>query len=194
MQETTDTAPRLTSAELALLPEDDRRYELIAGKLYVSRQPHWHHQLACTRLGSALDQWSTRTGLGVANSAPGLIFAEDDDVAPDLVWISMERLAHALRDDGKLHAAPELVIEVLSPGVSNEQRDRQAKLKLYARRGVQEYWIVDWQQRQGEIYRRTAATLQQVALLYHQDTLESPLLPGFRCPMQTLFMDVPRQA
>lgn len=71
--------------------------------------------------------------------APGLIFAEDDDVAADVVWISHARLQNALQDDGKLHSAPELVIEVVSPGSRNANRERQIKLKLYSRRGVQEY-------------------------------------------------------
>lgn len=42
----------------------------------------------------------------------------------------------ALDNQGHLRGAPELVIEVLSPGVSNERRDRQTKLKLYSRPGV----------------------------------------------------------
>jgi Uma2 family endonuclease len=96
-----------------------------------------------------------------------------------------------LRDDGKLHAAPELVIEVLSPGVANQQRDRQAKLKLYSRRGVQEYWLVDWQQQQVEVYRRTQAELALAATLYRGDTLQSPLLPCFFCQVTMLFIQAP---
>lgn len=85
---------------------------------------------------------------------PGLIFAEDDDV---IVWISRERLATALGEDGKLHPAPELIIEVLSPRTVDERRDREAMLKLYSRRGVEEYWIIDWRSRRGELYRRENA-------------------------------------
>ena len=65
-------------------------------------------------------------------AAPGLIFADDDDVAPDVVWISRERLAGTLDQTGHLHTAPELVVEVLSPGSVNERRDREVKLKLDA--------------------------------------------------------------
>ena len=42
----------------------------------------------------------------------------------------------------------ELVVEVLSPDGANERRDREVKLKLYSRRGVLEYWIVDWRTQQ----------------------------------------------
>lgn len=189
----TSAPPRLTSADLDRLPDNGNRYELIEGELYVSKQPHWHHQYACVRLSRFLDEWSERTGLGLPNAAPGLIFADDDDVAPDLVWISMARLAQALGDDGKLHAAPELVVEVLSPGLVNEERDRQTKLKLYARRGVQEYWIVDWRSRSLEVYRREQATLVLIATLYASDTLTSPLLPDFACRVGSLFADLPQR-
>ena len=80
--------------------------------------------------------------------------------------------------DGKLHAAPELIIEVLSPGAANEKRDREAKLKLYSRRGVEEYWIVDWRQRRIEIFRREQAQLALAATVMESDILTSPLLPG----------------
>lgn len=44
------------------------------------------------------------------------------------------------------------MVEVLSSGEENERRDRQAKLKLYSSRGVQEYWIADWRLKQIEVY------------------------------------------
>src|SRR3954453_20465791 len=170
---------RWTSADLDLMPDDGKRYEIIDGELYVSKQPHWYHQVVCTSLSTPLDIWSRQHRAGVVAGAPGIIFADDDDVAPDLVWISRERLATALEPDGKLHAAPDLVVEILSPGATNERRDREAKLKLYSRRGVREYWIVNWQRRQVEVFRRVDAALQMQVTLLDGDSLESPLLPGF---------------
>ena len=182
------TYPKFTSADLLLMPDDGKRYEVIEGELYVSRQPSWEHQYTCIRLARFLDEWNDRTGLGMVNNAPGLIFAEDDDVAPDVVWISFNRLSTALGEDGKLHAAPELVIEVLSPGAANQQRDRETKLKLYSRRGVLEYWIADWQRQQVEVYCRDNARLVLAATLMRDDELTSPLLPEFSCKVSALFM------
>lgn len=182
-----NTARRWTSADLAVLPEDGKRYEIIDGELYMSRQPHWHHQRACGKIFAALEAWGVQTGAGEANLAPGVIFAEDDDVAPDVVWISHARRATALGPDGHLHAAPELIVEILSPGTTNERRDREAKLKLYSRRGVLEYWIVDWRVQQVEVYRREDLALRLVATLYPTDTLTSPLLPGFAYTVAMLF-------
>ena len=85
------------------------------------------------------------------------------------------------------NAAPELAIEVLSPGKSNEERDRQIKLKLYSRRGVLEYWIASWIGQFVEVYRRDNAQLHLTATLYATDTLESPMFSGFSCTVAQLF-------
>jgi Uma2 family endonuclease len=184
---------RWTVTDLEVMPEplDDTRYEIIDGELYVSHQPSWEHQYICMRLASELHGWSSRSGAGVANWAPGVIFAEDDAVAPDIVWVSKERLPSVLGTDGKLHAAPDLVVEVLSPGASNERRDREVKLGLYSRRGVQEYWMVSWQRREVAVYRRVQAQLQLAETLREDDHLRSPLLPGFFLSVRELFADLP---
>src|SRR5947209_19128828 len=106
-----------------------------------------------------LQTWSDQTQLGMANLAPGIIFTDDNNVVPDVVWISYERLTTALQPDGKLHTSPELVIEVLSPGSENERRDREVKLKLYSRRGADEYWIINWRERRLEVYRHNEGIL-----------------------------------
>ncbi len=180
-----------TSADIAALPDDGKRYEIIDGELFVSKQPHFYHQQLCTEVARLLANWSDESGLGRAIFAPGLIFADDDDVAPDVVWISNERLAAALGEDGKLHSAPELVVEVLSPGATNRRRDREAKLSLYSRRGVLEYWIADWPTRTIEVYRRQNLHLSLFATIVSGDLIESPLLPGFSVRADDLFARLP---
>ena len=106
---------------------------------------------------------------------------------PDVVWVSQERLDNGIDDAGHLVVAPELIVEVLSPGDLNEQRDKEIKPKLYSRYGVQEYWIVNWQLKTLEIYRRAAVQLQLVSTLLVGDTLTSPLLPDFSIPMAEIF-------
>ena len=185
-------APRFTSADLERLPNiEGIRYEIIDGDLFVSKQPHWHHQYASDAVLRALWEGDRQTGWGVAISAPGLVFAADDDVIPDVVWISHARLAAVVDEAGHLRDAPELVVEVLSPGSENERRDRELKLRLYSRRGVQEYWIVDWRRRTVQVYRRELAdpstgsgqALHPVATLAGEDVLTTPLLPDFACPI-----------
>jgi Uma2 family endonuclease len=116
-----------------------------------------------------------------------VLFSETDDVVPDVAWISNERFSVLLDKAGHLTGAPDLVVEVLSPGAKNEQRDRQVKLKLYERQGVREYWIVDWRVQQVEVYRRDRGLLQLVTTLLADDEISSPLLPGFNCPITRFF-------
>ena len=180
-------AEKFTSADLALMPDNGKRYEIIEGELYVSRQPGFEHQYTCGRLFRFLDEWNDGGGLGVVVNAPGVIFAEDDDVAPDLIWISKERFSNALDQARHFRVAPDLVVEGLSPGKLNEERDREIKLKLYSRRGVREYWIVNWMLCLVEVYRRDNAALKLAATLYSEDRVQTSLLPGFSCKVSRLF-------
>jgi Uma2 family endonuclease len=182
---------RWTSSDLLTLPDDGRRYEIVDGELFVSKQPHFYHQRVCTNVTTLLANWSARSKLGQVIIAPGLIFADDDDVVPDVAWLSTERLAAALGDDGKLHSAPDLIIEVLSPGPTNQRRDREAKLGLYSRRGVLEYWIVDWSARSIEVFQRQNSQLDLVGTLRKGDLLESPVLPSFSTPVDNFFDGLP---
>lgn len=132
---------RWTVDDLELLPDNGTRYEIIDGELFMTRAPRWSHQKVANNICAVLNSWSEKTGLGEATTAPGIIFSEVDNVIPDVVWASYERLEALLDEAEHLTGAPELVVEVLSPGEKNERRDRQVKLKLYASQGVQEYWI-----------------------------------------------------
>ena len=72
----------------------------------------------------------------------------------------------------------------------NERRDREIKLKLYSRRGILEYWVVSWQERRLDVYRREDAALKLYSTLYANDLLQSPLLPGFSFQVSQLFDEI----
>lgn len=163
------------------------RYEIIDGELFVTHQPHMDHQAICDNLIIELGAWGRATRRGRTFQVPGLIFAIDEAVAPDLIWVSYQRLQAIRGKDGKFHAAPELVIEIVSPGKANAERDRERKLDLYNRYAVTEYWIADWQAQTIEIYERQDADLKLARVLNTNDTLTSGLLPGFACPVLQLF-------
>jgi len=184
--------PKYTSSDLESLPDvEGTRYEIIDGDLFVSRQPSLEHQYACLEISAALHTWSKSSGLGRAYATPGLVFATDDDVAPDVIWISNERLAQGRDDSGHIRLAPELTVEVLSPGTANERRDREFKLKLYSRQGVQEYWIVDWRTQRVQVYRRANGELTLTVTLSGRDTILSPTLPGFSLVVESLWEPAP---
>ncbi|HZU07014.1 MAG TPA: Uma2 family endonuclease [Chloroflexota bacterium] len=179
---------RWTVSDLEALPDDEwRRYEIVDGELFVSRAPGDDHAEVQAQAITAVGAWNNETGLGRVLVGPGIIFGEYDAVIPDFVWVSHERSAAIMGEDKHLHGAPELVVEVLSPGPSNERRDRQAKLKQYSVYGVPEYWIVDPRTESVAVYRRQRAQLRLVATLGRDDTLTSPLLPGFSLAVGRLF-------
>ena len=190
---------RWTVADLEALPYDEwHRYEIIDGELFVSTAPRREHQLACGFTTTELVNWSARSGLGEVLPSAGIVFTNHDGVVPDILSVSNERLAVILDDAGHLTGTPELVVEVLSPGATNERRDREVKLNLYSTHGVEEYWLLDWRSQTVVIYRRArvgaqpdglqhTAPLQVVATLGRDDTLTSPLLPGFAVRVARLF-------
>lgn len=111
---TTPNRVRWTTADIDLFPDDGKRYEIIGGELIVTRAPSWSHQKIVGRLFNALDTWSQSSGLGEAALNPGIIFTDEDNVIPDVVWANHERLNLLLDDAEHLTGAPELVVEVLS--------------------------------------------------------------------------------
>ncbi len=193
---------QFTVDDLARLPEDGSRYEMIDGALYVTAAPHSEHQAALDQIIVAVGNWYNTAGLGWPVSGAGVKLAVNVGVVPDLLWFSDERLPLATVNpqtgerDGKFHVAPDLAVEILSPGRENEERDRETKLTLYSRRGICEYWLVDRLLRTVEVdrllrtvevYRRDAAALTLAATLTPPDTLVSPLLPGFALPVGQIF-------
>jgi Uma2 family endonuclease len=171
---------RYTSRDLEDLPDvEGIRYEIIDGELHVSKQPTLGHQYVCVQLTVALALWVRTSGSGRVYGTPGLVFSDDDDVVPDLIWISEQRLSAGRDTSGHITIGPELAVEVLSPGPTNERRDRVSKLQLYSRRNVSEYWIVDWRRHEIQVFRRVGDELALVQTLQDGDTLASPLLPDF---------------
>jgi Uma2 family endonuclease len=180
---------RWTLADLESLPDTGGwiRYEIIDGELFELHADGNEHQETCMLAGAELVFWNRQTGLGSVFAGPGLIFSDDDNTIPDVVWVSHARRAALEQADDKLHGGPELVVEVLSPGAENARRDREVKLGLYGRRGVDEYWLLDPPARTVTVYRRTDGELALVAVLDTSATLTSPVLPGFAAPVSRLF-------
>ncbi len=123
------------------MPEDGKRYEAIEGELYVTPAPSFRHQRVSLKLALALHRLLEEPGHGIIAAAPvGVEFAESQEgVQPDLIFVSNAR-RRRVAEEG-IRGAPDLVVEILSPGTA--ERDRTVKKKLYQRQGVAQYWIVD---------------------------------------------------
>ena len=178
------TIDRYTTADLDRLDlPDGWRAEIIDGELYVSKAPSWEHQAVVVSILALLGRWADRQPhLGRVNTGIGVLYADDDNVIPDVVWISHARLDRGLDAAGHLLATgPELAIEVVSPGKENARRDYDLKLALYSRRDALEYWIVDPGARTVHLYGRAylLSPLRLVKIVGDQNWLTSNVLEGF---------------
>jgi Uma2 family endonuclease len=173
----------ITVADLENYPDDGNRYELIEGELYVSTAPGLPHQFVLVNLLAAFISYLKTDPIGKIVPGAGAVFSNFDAVIPDLVFVTNERLSQIVAND-RFNAAPEIVMEVLSPGSENRRRDLVAKRKLYHKYGVQEYWVVDQQNQSVLIYRYTKT---EEMIFKASDTLKSDLLPGFEISVENLF-------
>jgi Uma2 family endonuclease len=168
--------PLFTVADLDSMPDDGNRYEIIEGELFVSRSPSLEHQRVSGNLFANFAFFLPDNPIGEIIATPRVIFSDHSAVIPDLVFISRAR-REKIATGRHITGAPDLVIEILSPGVENEQRDRFAKRQLYAKYGVREYWLVILEGRSIEIYALEEETLKLYRTLEEQEELTSMLLP-----------------
>jgi Uma2 family endonuclease len=127
-----------TYEDYAALPDDGKRYELVDGMLELMTSPTFNHQVISSQIHKQFWQQCENEYIIVA-SPIDVIVSKKQVRQPDLILIHRERLDIVTKKG--VEGPPDLVIEILSP--SSVKRDREGKLKSYARFDVQEYWIVD---------------------------------------------------
>lgn len=146
--------PRYTAEEVRNFPDDRLRYEVIRGELFVTPAPGTAHQRLVVELVRRLQDYVERHGLGEAIVSPYEVeFAEDTAVQPDVLVILHDRARYLTKK--RLMGPPSLAVEVIS--YSSKRTDRLQKRALYLEEGVEEYWIVDPEQRRVELWRPGAA-------------------------------------
>ena len=165
------------------LPED-KRYEILDGELFVVPAPNIRHQRIAIRLQLRLFQHVEQNGLGELLAAPcDVLLSEENVVQPDILFVAKTRL----RIIGKTNVpgAPDMVAEILSPGT--RQKDLAIKRKIYARFGVQEYWIVDPDRKTVEVLSWTESGYHTEAIVPAGGTLNSALFPGLNLNLAEIF-------
>lgn len=178
--------PLLTVADLDACPDDNNRYELIEGELFVSRAPGIPHQRVLHNLQMELGTYLKKNPVGILVPGTGAIFSDYDAVIPDIVFVRTDRWAEVTSEQ-KITSAPDIVVEILSPGSENRRRDLSVKRQLYAKYGVKEYWIVDNENQSILIFHLQEQTLEEIATLHGVDEITSPLLPGFHLTAGAVF-------
>jgi len=183
---------RYTVDDLDFMPEDTNRYELIGGKLFVSRAPHLDHQQLITNFFKVFIRYLDKNQIGEIYTTPGVVFSPKDTVIPDLVFATYQTIKKNVagedeRFEGKFIAAPELMIEILSYGKQDVKRDRVFKRQLYGDYGVKEYWVVDGLFNTIEVYRLADDGQQLIKRFEINETIETPLLPDFSLKLTDIF-------
>ena len=177
---------KLTYTDFLAFPDDGMRHELIDGVHYVTPSPVLPHQRVIGNVYFLLRRHLEDHAGGMVYVSPvDVVFTMFDVVVPDLLFIQQRR--QVIVGDKNIQGAPDLAIEVLSPGT--RKRDEGVKLELYDRGGVTEYWVVDPIQELVRVYRRERGPLTLVAelLTSRNDTLRSPMFPDLALGLGKIF-------
>lgn len=167
------TRSKITAAEFFELPEQPGFpiVELIDGEIIMSASPIPKHQRISLRLALILD---TLKPNGEVFTAPLDVHLDDSNVLePDIMWISAHE-SSAIIGERHIIGAPDLVVEVFSP--STLKRDKTQKFTLYEKHGVREYWMVDLETEQVEVWANSAKGFERVGVVGKSGTFTSPAL------------------
>jgi Uma2 family endonuclease len=146
-----DTSRRdWTVEELALIPDDGNRYEIVDGELLVTPAPSWTHQGAVGDLFELLQPYSRVLGLLCVFAPADVPLSRTTVVEPDLFVVPLRHDGSRPREFSEARHL-ELAVEVLSP--STARADRHVKRAAYLKHGVPDYWIVDTANRFVERWR-----------------------------------------
>ncbi|MDD2676335.1 MAG: Uma2 family endonuclease [Methylacidiphilaceae bacterium] len=169
-----------------LATPEGEHWELIHGNLVMTEERFDNSRLAAEierSLGNYLE--IHRLGIvahHIAFRFPGIMDADREGIVPDLCYIPNDRLAKVDREANvQARVIPALVVEILSP--STEKSDLVDKVEIYQEAGIREYWILGRREETAWIYRFAENPEKPVAVLSFDDTLTSPLLPGFSLEM-----------
>ena len=182
---TTSTA-LMTAEELMELPHGEGfRYELINGELEKTMAAGNPHGRITMRLAGPLSEFIWTHDLGeifAAETGFQLTFDPDTVLAPDVSFISKQRLEQVGETERFWPGAPDLVVEVLSP--SDRLGKVNKKTSLWLGYGAKQVWVVNPKDRTVRIHR--SAT--DITTFSGSDDLEAQdLLPGFRLSLDRIF-------
>jgi Uma2 family endonuclease len=183
---------KLTYDDFVQFPDDGKRHELIDGEHYVTPSPSTKHQRVAMNLGAMIWVHLKAHPIGEVFVAPfDVVFSNVDVVEPDILYFSKERAA-AILTPRHVRGAPELVVEIGSPGT--RKRDETLKRRLYEQFGVQEYWVIDPELDTIKVFRRIGDRYQRTAelTLEMNDVLTTPLLPGLELHLAEVFKEPDR--
>jgi Uma2 family endonuclease len=172
-----------TYADYCRLPEG-APYQLIGGELVMTPSPTPYHQIVLANLWRKMDGFVYGSGMGKILCAPlDVYLTETDTYQPDLIFIARDRLN--IIEKARVNGAPDLVVEILSPGTA--YYDLRKKYKVYEAQGVREYWIVDPEDKSVQVFVAREGKFVLDQEVQGSGEVKSHVLTGFSIDVQTIF-------
>lgn len=170
-----------------ILPEAKPALEWVNARILQKVSPRRKHALAQTIFSAALHSWAMEYGTGRVGTEwefrvqpPG---AERRSLVPDVAYLAYDRLPYEADAEADIPlVAPNVVVEVISPGELH--RDIEEKVRVYLTAGSEAVFLVDTDARTLTV-RENAGVRRYV----ETDTLRHPALPDFAMPVAALFME-----
>jgi Uma2 family endonuclease len=180
------TTTIVTADELLALPTGmGKRYELVAGELRVMSPAGWEHGEIAANIADLVGAFIRQQKLGRRFGAEtGFLLRRDPDTvrAPDFAFIANEHLPKDRPMEAYWPGAPDLAVEVLSPGDTTGEVSEKVDEWLAA--GCAAVWVVDPKLKTVTVYRsRTDAEIRTAG----ETLVGDPVVPGFSCPVDELF-------
>jgi Uma2 family endonuclease len=175
----------VTADELLAMPDDGYRYELVKGEL-IRMAPTGHkHGIVTMHVAGQLYRYVKDKNLGeVYGAESGFVISQDPDTvrAPDVAFVRRERIERAGEVKSYWMGAPDLAVEVVSPGDTVSEVENKVAEWLEA--GARMVWVVSPKLRTVTIYR----SLTDIVTLTGKDTLDGGnVIPGFQIRLAEIF-------
>lgn len=171
---------------LILQQNSDERYELIDGQLFVMDSPLFPHQNALLRIVTSFSNWFEGKKCFPAVAPFDVTLIKNTNnicvVQPDILVICNKE---KINEKGKYKGVPTLVVEILSK--SSKSKDRVLKLNLYMQTGVKEFWLVDTDKKQIELYSFLDNQLEKNTL-YSEGEIKSEFFEGLTLKLSDIFI------
>ena len=175
----------MTAEELLRLPRDGWRYALFRGELQRMTPAGFRHGTVIVNVTAPLAHHVKTHGLGaVCGAETGFVLARNPDtvLAPDVAFVRQERIPASGPPAAFWEGAPDLAVEVTSPGDTAPEVAEKAASWLSA--GTRVVWVVD--------PRRGSVTIHEPGAIPRRlavpEVLDgAPLLPAFRLPLADIF-------
>jgi len=175
----------ITAEDLFRMNHGRHRFELVAGRLQEMSPAGFQHGVIINRLSSLLTEVVNRNALGlVLGAETGFILSRRPDTVrgPDVSFVTRERIERIGIPTTYFPEAPDLAVEVVSPG--DTVTEVEAKAEDWLTGGTRLLWVVSPRSRTVTVYQ----SLQNIVVLTENDLLDgAEVIPGFSCRVADLF-------